>query len=192
MQMDISIYQTSARYPLLIQQKSRAGPCQSNSFPSHNNTNVFPLRTVQLIRGSRCGEGFLSPRGTQDTTFLTSRGWPQAARKVVCLHSSSLHKVMQKWKCTWQTARERSRPAPPAHAILSTRAAAEWTAQHHCLWTNGAVCEQGFQRPSTPQWESSIYIRATQFINNGWVCRSPAPRASTCHKWLNDDTIKQS
>lgn len=51
MQMDISIYQTFDSYPVLIQQKSRAGPCQSNLLSPHNNTNVFPLRTVQLIKG---------------------------------------------------------------------------------------------------------------------------------------------
>lgn len=51
MQMAVSIYRTFRGYPLLIQQKLRAGPCQSNSRSPHNNTNVFPLRTVQLIKG---------------------------------------------------------------------------------------------------------------------------------------------
>lgn len=50
MQMAVLIYQTFDSYPLLIQQKSRARPCQSNSHSPHNNTNVLSLRTVQLIK----------------------------------------------------------------------------------------------------------------------------------------------
>lgn len=50
MQMAVSIYQTFDSYPLLIQHKLRARPCQSNSLSPHNNTNVFPLGTVQLIK----------------------------------------------------------------------------------------------------------------------------------------------
>ncbi len=92
MQMAVSIYQTFDGYPLLIQHKLRAGPCQSNSLSPHNNTNVFPLCTVQLIK-----EEFMWRRicGSQENTgrgLFTSYGGSESCLLTL---SSNLHKIMQ-------------------------------------------------------------------------------------------------
>ena len=155
MQMAISIYRTFDSYPLLIRQKSRAGPCQSNSLSPHNNTNVFPLCTVQLIKGK-----FVERRicGSQEGAgHGFSQDWPRADLPIVCLHSSHLHKIMQMWKCTQQTCRVQCSPAPLAEAILSTRAAVEWKAQHRCLWMDDAGCVRG-SKGQVPHNEIAAFI----------------------------------
>lgn len=196
MQMAVSIYRTFDSYPLLIQHELRAGPCQSNSPPSpHNNTNVFPLRTVQLIKGRFvwrriCGSQENAGRGF---SHFSGAGLGRIGKLFACTLQIFIKNNAKKWENAHSKWLGSGLDQLPWQLrIASTWAAAEWKAQHHCLWIDGAVCWAGFERPSTPQWDSSIYILATQFINNGWACRSPAPCASTCHKWLNDDTIKQS
>lgn len=94
--MAVSIYQTFDSYPLLIQHKLRARPCQSNSLSPHNNTNVFPLGTVQLIKAKFVWRRICGSQENAGRGFSTSQGRPRADLRVVCLLSSSLHKIMRK------------------------------------------------------------------------------------------------
>lgn len=106
MQMALSIYQTVRGYPLLIQHKLGAGPCQSNS-----HSNVLPLGTVQLIKAAFVWGRICASQESAEHGFSTScRRPPSGLQDCLLTLLKTPHKIMQNWKCTQEVSPDQTRP----------------------------------------------------------------------------------